>query len=199
MTLVFASSNKNKIKEIKALLPQPIHLLGLEEVGIHTEIPETGLTIKENSLIKANYVSNFLQESGKEKAVFADDSGLEVTALNNQPGVYSARYAGVPKNDVANNQKLLQELSSISKRNARFVTVITLLINNQIHYFEGEIKGTIAYEARGDNGFGYDPLFIPQGYRSTFAELSAETKNTISHRGIATKKLVAFLLKEVKL
>jgi XTP/dITP diphosphohydrolase len=199
MTLVFASSNKNKIKEIKALLPQPIHLLGLEEVGIHTEIPETGLTIKENSLIKANYVSNFLQESGKEKAVFADDSGLEVTALNNQPGVYSALYAGVPKNDVANNQKLLQELSSISKRNARFITVITLFINNQIHYFEGEIKGTIAYEARGDNGFGYDPLFIPQGYRSTFAELSAETKNTISHRGIATKKLVAFLLKEVKL
>lgn len=199
MTLVFASSNKNKIKEIKALLPQPIHLLGLEEVGIHTEIPETGLTIKENSLIKANYVLNFLKESVKEMAVFADDSGLEVTALNNQPGVYSARYAGVPKNDVPNNQKLLQELSSISKRNARFVTVITLLINNQIHYFEGEIKGTIAYEARGDNGFGYDPLFIPQGYRSTFAELSAETKNTISHRGIATKKLVAFLLKEVRL
>ena len=198
MTVLFASSNKNKIKEIKALLPQSVQLLGLEEVGIHTEIPETGLTIKENSFIKANYVLNFLKESGKEMAVFADDSGLEVTALNNQPGVYSARYAGVPKIDVANNQKLLQELSSISKRDARFITVITLLINNQIHYFEGEIKGTIAYEARGDNGFGYDPLFIPQGYRSTFAELSVETKNTISHRAMATRELIEFISKEVK-
>jgi XTP/dITP diphosphohydrolase len=197
MTLVFASSNKNKIKEIKAILPQSIHLLGLEDVGIHTEIPETGLTIKENSLIKANYVLNFLKETGKEMAVFADDSGLEVVELNNQPGVHSARYAGFPKNDLANNQKLLQALSKTNKRNARFVTVITLIVNNQLHYFEGEIKGTIAYEPRGQNGFGYDPLFIPQGYRSTFAELSVETKNTISHRGIATNQLVAFLSKEV--
>jgi XTP/dITP diphosphohydrolase len=194
MTLVFASSNKNKINEINAILPQSIHLLGLHDVGIHTEIPETGLTIKENSLIKANYVLNILKESGNEMAVFADDSGIEVSALNNQPGVYSARYAGFPKNDLANNQKLLQELSTTSKRSARFITVITLIINNQVHYFEGEIKGTIAYQPRGHNGFGYDPLFIPQGYRSTFAELNTETKNTISHRGIATKRLMEFLL-----
>jgi XTP/dITP diphosphohydrolase len=197
MTFVFASANKNKIKEIKALLPQSFHLLGLEDVGVDTEIPETGLTIKENSFLKANYILNFLKAEEKEMAVFADDSGLEVIALNNAPGVYSARYAGIPKNDAANNQKLLQELSATNKRNARFVTVITLLIKNQIHYFEGEIKGTIAYEERGNNGFGYDPLFIPQGYRNTFAELSAETKNNISHRAIATKQLIAFLSKEV--
>jgi XTP/dITP diphosphohydrolase len=197
MQIVFASANKNKIKEIKDLVPKSIHLMGLEDIGIHHEIPETGLTIKENSFLKANYVNNFLAANNKEGVVFADDSGLEVMALNNQPGVYSARYAGIPKNDAANNTKLLHELTFKNNRNARFISVITLIINNQIHYFEGEIKGTISYEPRGINGFGYDPLFIPQGYRSTFAELNAETKNTISHRAMATKQLTEFLIKNL--
>jgi XTP/dITP diphosphohydrolase len=115
-----------------------------------------------------------------------------VEALDSAPGVYSARYAGIPKNDTNNNKKLLEELKLVTDRKARFVTVITLIINGEVHYFEGEIKGTIAFEGRGNNGFGYDPLFIPQGYRSTFAELDAEVKNTISHRALAVKKLIAF-------
>lgn len=194
MKIIFASANKNKITEIKALLPAGFNLMGLADIGIIEEIPESGTTIKENSFLKAQYVLNFLKQKNETIAVFADDSGLEVESLNNAPGVYSARYAGVPKSDANNNKKLLEELKLVTNRKARFVTVITLIINGEIHYFEGEIKGTIAYEARGTNGFGYDPLFIPQGYRSTFAELDAEVKNTISHRAQAVKKLVAFLL-----
>lgn len=194
MKIIFASANKNKIKEIKALLPFHFEVLGLEDIGITEDIPEPGTTIKENSFLKAQYVLDFLKQ--KDVAVFADDSGLEVLALNNAPGVYSARYAGIPKSDENNNKKLLEELKLVTDRKARFVTVITLILNNEIHYFEGEIKGTISYEKRGTNGFGYDPLFIPQGYRSTFAELSAETKNTISHRALAVKKLVQFLISE---
>lgn len=173
------------------MLPAEFTLGGLEDIGITNEIPEPGSTIKENSYLKAKYVVGFLKD--KAIAVFADDSGLEVEALNGAPGVYSARYAGIPKSDEANNKKLLEELRSKTTRKARFVTVITLIINEEIHYFEGEIKGTIAFELRGKNGFGYDPLFIPQGYRSTFAELSPEVKNTISHRAEAVKKLIAFL------
>ncbi len=191
MNLIFASSNKNKIKEISALMPSNIVLQGLQDVGITQEIPEPGTTIKENSFLKANFVIDFLKN--KNTSVFADDSGLEVEALNNAPGVYSARYAGTPKNDDANNKKLLQELNTKTNRKAKFVTIITLILNGQVHYFEGEIKGTIAFEPRGNTGFGYDPLFIPQGYRSTFAELGAEVKNSISHRAIAVKKLVEYL------
>lgn len=193
MTLVFASANKNKIREINALIPQTISLIGLEDIGITEEIPEPGATIKENSLLKATYVSGFLKDKNDAMAVFADDSGLEVAALNNAPGVYSARYAGVPKSDAANNKKLLEALSTHTNREARFVTVITLIINNNIHYFEGEVKGVITHEAKGSNGFGYDPLFIPDGYTNTFAELGPEIKNAISHRGQAVKKLVTFL------
>jgi XTP/dITP diphosphohydrolase len=192
MKLIFASANKNKIKEIKALLPEGFVLLGLEDVGITEDIPEPGTTIKENSFLKAQYVLDFLKNKHETVAVFSDDSGLEVTVLNNAPGVYSARYSGLPKSDANNNKKLLNDLKLVTDRKARFVTVITLIINGEIHYFEGEIKGTIAYEARGTNGFGYDPLFIPQGYRSTFAELDAEVKNTISHRALAVKKLIEF-------
>jgi XTP/dITP diphosphohydrolase len=192
MNLIFASANKNKIKEIKAVLPSNIVISGLEDIGITQEIPEPGSTIKENSLLKAQYVVDFLKEKDNV-SVFADDSGLEVEALDGAPGVYSARYAGVPKNDEANNLKLLNELKTITNRKARFVTVITLILNNEVHCFEGEIKGTIAFEPRGKSGFGYDSLFIPQGYRSTFAELGAEVKNTISHRALAVKKLVEFL------
>lgn len=193
MKIIFASANKNKIKEITALLPSHFELLGLEEIGITEDIPEPGTTIKENSFLKAQYVLDLLKEKNENIAVFADDSGLEVLALNNAPGVYSARYAGTPKNDEGNNKKLMEELKLVTDRKARFVTAITLILNNEIHYFEGEIKGTISYEKRGTNGFGYDPLFIPKGYRSTFAELSAETKNTISHRALAVKRLVEFL------
>jgi XTP/dITP diphosphohydrolase len=193
MQLVFASSNKNKIREINSLVPGTHSVIGLSDIGITEEIPEPGHTIKENSFLKAKYVSDFLKDKNKPAFVFADDSGLEVEALNGAPGVYSARYAGVPKNDTANNVKLLKDLSQVINRRARFLTVITLIINEEVHYFEGEIKGTISYEARGTHGFGYDPLFIPQGYRSTFAELSPETKNVISHRAIAVNKLVGFL------
>lgn len=193
MKFVFASSNKNKIQEIKSILPTSIELCGLEETGITEEIPETGNTIKENSFLKAKFVIDFLKDPNV--SVFADDSGLEVESLNGAPGVYSARYAGQPKNDEANNKKLLEELRNIPNRKARFVTIITLIMNNEVHYFEGEINGTIAFEPRGDSGFGYDPLFIPRGYRSTFAELGPEIKNTISHRAIAVKKLEEFLNK----
>ena len=193
MELVFASSNQNKIREINALLGKSYTILGLADIGVMEEIPEPGSTIKENSFLKAQYVTDYLKKQGKNVPVFADDSGLEVEALNNEPGVYSARYAGTPKDDEANNAKLLKALQNVTKRNARFVTVITLITNGELHYFEGEVKGTISYEGRGTNGFGYDPLFIPQGYRSTFADLSAEVKNGISHRGKAVKLLVNFL------
>ena len=193
MDLVFTSSNQNKIKEISAILPNGITVIELTQVGIEKEIPEPGANIKENAFLKAQFVYDFLEKKQQIMAVFSDDSGLEVEALQNAPGVYSARYAGIPKNDAANNQKLLKEMALLTNRKARFVTVITLIINKEIHYFEGEIKGTIAYEPRGNNGFGYDPLFIPQGFRSTFSELSSEIKNSVSHRAIATQKLVAYL------
>lgn len=193
MQLIFASANKNKLTEIQALLPNEFNLLGLQDIGITDDIPEPGTTLKENSFLKAEYVLNFLKQKNKTIAVFADDSGLEVDALKGGPGVYSARYAGIPKNDNANNKKLLQELQLVTNRKARFVTIITLLINGQTYYFEGEIKGTVSCELRGTNGFGYDALFIPQGYRSTFAELSAEVKNAISHRAVAVNRLIDFL------
>lgn len=193
MLLVFASANKNKITEINALIPKTHSIIGLREIGIVDEIPEPGITIKENSFLKANYVIEFLKRRDDNYAVFADDSGLEVEALNNAPGVYSARYAGIPKNDEANNKKLLSELSRVNNRNARFVSVITLIIESKTYYFEGEIKGTIAHEPSGANGFGYDPLFIPNGFTNTFAELSSEIKNTISHRAVAINKLNLFL------
>ena len=194
MELVFASANKNKIHEIAAMLPPGSTLLGLSDIGILDEIPEPGSTIKENSFLKASFVKDFLELQGKNAApVFADDSGLEVEALQGAPGVYSARYAGIPKSDVANNAKLMEEMRHLTHRNARFVTVITLILNGETRYFEGEIKGTISLEARGSNGFGYDPLFIPEGYSSTFAELGAEVKNTISHRARAVEQLLAYL------
>ena len=189
MQLLFASANAHKLQEISALIPPSIELLGLKDAGITTDIPETGTTLQENALLKARFVQAVLQKEGKEWPVFADDSGLEVAALNGAPGVYSARYAGEPKNDVNNNRKLLQALNNTTKREARFVTVIALLWHKKEILFEGEVKGTIAYEGRGEQGFGYDPLFIPRGYRSTFAELGPEIKNQISHRALAVQKL----------
>lgn len=193
MRLVFATSNKNKLAEIKAMLPSSVSLLGLMDIGIHEEIPEPGATIKENSLLKAKFVYDFLNSKNEQQMVFADDSGLEVESLNGAPGVFSARFAGIPKSDEKNNLKLIEELKIKTNRRARFVTVITLMLMDKVYTFEGEIPGTIAFEARGTSGFGYDPLFIPQGYRSTFAELGMEIKNTISHRSIAIGKLVDFL------
>ncbi len=194
MKILFASANKNKIAEIAAILPKTFEIVGLKDVGIVDEIPEPGATIKENSFLKASYVTRFLKDNNlPAMAVFADDSGLEVKALNDAPGVYSAYYAGEPRNHANNNKKLLAELDQVTNRQARFVTVITLIIDKEVHYFEGEVRGTISYGPRGDNGFGYDPLFIPRGYRSTFAELGPEVKNQISHRANALKLLTAFM------
>lgn len=196
MNLLFASSNQNKIKEVQALMPEGIRLYGLKDIAFTDDIAETEKTIEGNAKLKAEFIFNYLKNKPASipiDAVFADDSGLEVDALNGEPGVYSARYAGEPKNDENNNKKLLSELKNITKRNGQFKTVIAYTNNSQTQLFEGIIRGTIAYEPRGDKGFGYDPLFIPQGYRSTFAELDMETKNTISHRAQAVNKLIAFL------
>lgn len=196
MNLLFASSNKNKIKEVQALMPAHIKLLGLSDINFTEEIAETATTIEGNANLKAEFMMNYLRRHPTElkiDAVFADDSGLEVEALNWAPGVYSARYAGEPKNDESNNKKLLEELKIETKRNAQFKTVIVYITHNETKAFEGILKGTIAYQPRGKNGFGYDPLFIPQGYRSTLAEIEFETKNSISHRGIAVKKLIDHL------
>ena len=193
MNLVLASANKHKVEEIKALLPNGFTLLTMKEAGIDEDIPEPGATIAENSQLKAEYVYQKLKHVFSDLAVIADDSGLEVEVLNGAPGVHSARYAGEAKNDEANNLKLLEALKPHSNRKARFVTIITLQGENTLEQFEGEVKGTIAFAPRGTTGFGYDPLFIPTGYRSTFAELGADIKNSISHRSAAVKRLVEFL------
>jgi XTP/dITP diphosphohydrolase len=196
MNLLFASANKNKIKEIQALLPANIKLLGLSDIDFSEDIAETASTIEGNAKLKAEFIWKYLKQHPASlpiDAVFADDSGLEVDALNGAPGVYSARYAGEQKNDEANNKKLLSELKDQTKRTAQFKTVIHFINNTEEKQFEGIIRGTIAYEPRGKNGFGYDPLFIPQGLRSTFAELDLQTKNSMSHRAIAVKKLIEYL------
>lgn len=197
MNLLFASSNQNKIKEVQAMMPAGIKLYGLKDIAFTEDIAETENTIEGNAKLKSEFIFNYLKRNPANiaiDAVFADDSGLEVDALNGAPGVYSARYAGEPKNDENNNKKLLTELKNITKRNGQFKTVIAFTNGSQTNLFEGIIRGTIAYEPRGDKGFGYDPLFIPQGYRSTFAELDFETKNTISHRAQAVKKLIDHLV-----
>lgn len=193
MDLIFASGNAHKVEEIAAMLPARFELKSMKALGITEDIPETGTTLPENAELKARYVYERLKAKGIETLVLADDSGLEVEALNGAPGVYSARYAGEPKNDTANNNKLLHELRSTTKREARFVTALCLIMHAKAYSFVGEVKGTIAYEPRGNYGFGYDPLFIPRGFRSTFAELGEEIKNKISHRSEALKKLMVFL------
>lgn len=192
MIIVLATANQNKVIELTKLLPQGFELKGLKEIGISSEIPETGTTLHENAFLKASFVKNHLTKQSLNYPVLSDDSGLEVEALGNEPGVNSAIYAGAPKNDEANNLKLLYELKNKTKRQATFKTVLCY-IDTDKHYFEGQVKGTIGYEPRGQNGFGYDPLFIPQGYRSTFAELSQEIKNSLSHRAIAIKAFLQFI------
>ncbi|RTY95270.1 non-canonical purine NTP diphosphatase [Flavobacterium sp. GT3R68] len=188
MQLVLASNNKNKIQEIQQLLPENIQILSLEDIGCYEDIPETADTIEGNAILKANYVT---QKYGYD--CFADDTGLEVEALNGAPGVYSARYAGEQKNADDNMDKLLVALSEESNRKAQFKTVIALNINNQQHLFTGIAKGEITAARKGSKGFGYDPIFKPKGYHATFAELDMAEKAAISHRGIAINLLLKHL------
>ncbi|MCD0466351.1 non-canonical purine NTP diphosphatase [Flavobacterium sp. ENC] len=188
MNLVFASNNKNKIKEIQSILPETIKILSLEEIGCFEDIPETAATIEENAILKADYVT---QKYGYD--CFADDTGLEVAALNGEPGVYSARYAGEQRDANDNMNKLLDALSDQSDRSAQFKTVIALNLNGGQHLFTGIAKGNITLHKTGNHGFGYDPIFQPESYTETFAELSSEIKNKISHRAKATQQLIDFL------
>jgi XTP/dITP diphosphohydrolase len=188
MQLIFATHNKNKLKEVNSLMPATINLLSLDGVNFTEEIEETEPTIEGNALLKAETI---YRKTGL--LCFADDSGLLVDALDGAPGVYSARYAGEQKSDADNIEKLLKELSTKTNRRAHFKTVMALVLNNENHLFEGTIKGTITNEKRGTNGFGYDPVFMPDGYNKTFAEMSFEEKSSISHRAIALHKLTAFL------
>lgn len=188
MQLVFASKNRNKIKEIQLLLPSSLQILSLDDINCSEDIAETSHTIEGNALLKANYV---FEKYGYN--CFADDSGLEVDALNGAPGVFSARYAGEKKDDHDNMNKLLLELKDESNRKANFKTVIALNINGNQQLFTGVIKGEITLEKKGTNGFGYDPIFQPEKYAKTFAEFETLEKATISHRGIAVKQLIAYL------
>ena len=190
MKLVFASNNKNKIQEIQALVPNTIQIVSLEEIGCFEDIPETADTIEGNAILKANYVT---EKYGYD--CFADDTGLEVEALNGAPGVYSARYAGKQKDANDNMDKLLFELKDKTNRKANFKTVIALNLNGKQNLFSGIIHGKIIEEKIGTNGFGYDPIFVADGYEKTFAELSMEEKSNISHRGIAVKQLIEYFTK----
>ena len=190
MKIVFASNNKNKIHEIQSMLPENIQIVSLESIGCLEEIPETADSIEGNAILKANYIT---QKYGFD--CFADDTGLEVDSLNGQPGVFSARYAGEQKNADDNMDKLMKELSGKPNKNAQFKTVIALNFKGKQHLFVGIASGKITSEKMGTGGFGYDPIFKPSGYEKTFAELSLEVKNEISHRGKATKLLIEFLQK----
>lgn len=187
-TLVFATHNHNKLAEINEMLEGRFSLKSLTDIGCLEEIVEDGATLEANAKIKAEYVYTNYQLS-----CFADDTGLEVEALNGEPGVFSARYAGEQKNSEDNMQKLLEALSSKDNRKARFRTVICFKTKDKEHYFEGICEGEIIAEKRGKKGFGYDPIFVPNGYQQTFAELSSEVKNKISHRGLAFQKFIQFL------
>ncbi|WP_166925996.1 non-canonical purine NTP diphosphatase [Flavobacterium poyangense] len=188
MNLVFASNNKNKIKEIQSILPDTIKILSLEEIGCYEDIAETADTIEGNAILKADYVT---KNYGYD--CFADDTGLEVTALNGVPGVYSARYAGEHRDANDNMDKLLDALSDQSDRSAQFKTVITLNLKGEQHLFTGIVKGNITLTKAGSEGFGYDPIFQPENYTETFAQLPLEIKNKIGHRGKATQQLIDFL------
>ena len=185
--LVFATNNKHKIEEVQSKVRDNFKILGLEDIGCTEEIVEDGETLDENASIKSNYV---FKKYGKN--CFGDDTGLEIEALNNEPGVYSARYAG-GRDSEKNIDLVLERLRGKEKRNARFRTVISLILNGQEILFEGIVNGTITSERRGNAGFGYDPIFIPDGYDRTFAEMSLEEKNQISHRAKAMEKLLVYL------
>ena len=188
MKLVFATHNKNKLKEVKALMPSNIELLSLTDIGCFEEIPETADTIEGNAFIKANFVKNNYGYS-----CFADETGLEVASLNNEPGVYSARYAGPENNAEANMSKLLVKLESKKNRDARFKTAICLILDSEEKLFLGICEGEITHDRRGGSGFGYDPIFQPNGCETTFAEMTLEQKSAIGHRGKAVRLLIDFL------
>ncbi len=188
MKLCMATNNAHKIEEIKPLVPDTVHLVNLGEVGCREELPETGNTLEANSRQKAQYVWDHYGVS-----CFADDTGLEVEALDGEPGVYSARYAGPARDSRANLEKLLGKLAGEENRRAQFRTSITLILDGKPYSFEGVVRGVILGAPRGTGGFGYDPLFVPEGYARTFAEMELGEKNKISHRARAVEALVRFL------
>jgi XTP/dITP diphosphohydrolase len=186
--LVFATNNRHKVEEVSAKIKGEIKLLTLADIGCTEDIAETGLTFRENASLKSTYIWQHYQVN-----CFGDDSGLEIDALNGEPGIYSARYAGEHGNHAANIDKVLQNLQGVTNRKAQFRTVISLIWQGEEHFFEGIVTGTIRSERSGSEGFGYDPIFQPDGYDITFAEMSIDEKNSISHRAIAVEKLIAFL------
>ena len=188
LKLVFATNNRHKLDEVSNKIGDHFELLTLNDVGCSEDIEETGTTFEENAAIKSKYVYNRYHLN-----CFGDDSGLVIDALNGEPGVYSARYAGEHGNHAANIKKVLAKLEGVENRKARFVTVISLIWEGEEHIFEGIVEGIIRYETAGNGGFGYDPIFQPHGYNITFAEMSMEEKNKISHRARAMEKLIVFL------
>lgn len=188
MELIIASQNQNKLVEFKKILGDKINLFSLSDIGLNQEIPENEKTIKKNAMFKAKFVNT---QTGKN--VFADDTGLEIDSLNGEPGVYSARYSGVERNSDKNIELVLTKLKNKTNRNSRFKTIISLIIDGKSVNFEGVVEGKITEEKRGSNGFGYDPIFQPNGYSSTFGEMSLKEKNKISHRSIAINKMVQYL------
>ena len=188
MELIIASQNQNKLVEFKKILGDKINLFSLSDIGLNQEIPENEKTIKKNAMFKAKFVNT---QTGKN--VFADDTGLEIDSLNGEPGVYSARYSGVDRNSDKNIELVLTKLKNKANRNSRFKTIISLIIDGKSVNFEGVVEGKITEEKRGSNGFGYDPIFQPNGYSSTFGEMSLKEKNKISHRSIAINKMVQYL------
>ncbi|MBL7929284.1 MAG: RdgB/HAM1 family non-canonical purine NTP pyrophosphatase [Bacteroidia bacterium] len=189
MRFIFASNNVHKLAEIRKCFPSGYEVQSLANIGFSKQLPETGKTLRQNALMKARYVYD--RTTG---GCFADDSGLEIEALNGRPGVYSARYAGPECTDQANIKKVLEEMNGITNRNAVFRTVITIIVSDVVLFFEGKVKGFITHSPLGYNGFGYDPIFIPEGYQKTFAQMTASEKNEISHRSIACRELSRFLL-----
>lgn len=188
MKLVFATHNEHKLNEVQRMLPKEITLLTLDEIGCFEDIPETSNTIEGNAIQKALYIK---EKYGYD--TFADDTGLEVAALDNAPGVYSARYAGEAKDNEANIDLLLANMKGKQERQAQFKTIFALCLGEDLHTFEGIVRGEITHERKGEGGFGYDAVFLPEGYTDTFAQMSADQKNSISHRGRALQKLRAFL------
>lgn len=186
--IVFATHNEHKLAEVRGIVGAGIKILGLSDIDCHNDMPETGATFEENALQKAKYVK---EKYGYD--CFAEDSGLEVDSLNQKPGVHTARYAGPNATSDDNMDKLLSSLKGVSNRSARFRTVIALIENGNHHFFDGKIEGTIPESRMGEGGFGYDPVFVPQGYSSSFAQLGVDIKNKISHRAIATQKFIDFL------
>tara|TARA_Y100001954_G_scaffold186619_1_gene199588 strand:- start:556 stop:1149 length:594 start_codon:yes stop_codon:yes gene_type:complete len=190
MKIVFATNNPNKLKEIQSLIPKEIEIISLKEIGCNEDIPETGDTLEANAFQKAHYIKdNFNYDC------FADDTGLEIDELNGDPGVYSARYAGPERNANANMNKVLNELKGKKNRKAQFRTAIALILKGEEHLFEGKVEGYISKDKQGNEGFGYDPIFIPENDIRSFAEMSIQEKGAISHRGRAVRKLVAYLNK----